>query len=65
MSEIETLEFKSIIQDALTEVLHSNKELIYSVFYEALEDFHFLEAIKEGEASGIATRDEVFAILEA
>jgi hypothetical protein len=39
--------------------------LIYSAFYEAFEDFHLLEAIKEGESSGIATREEVFEILEA
>jgi len=65
MSDTEALQLKAIVKDALSEVINSNKELIYSLIYEAFEDFHFLEAIKEGESSGTATREEVFAILEA
>jgi hypothetical protein len=53
------------MKEAFNEVLTSNRELIYNVFLEAFEDYHFLEAIKEGELSGNATREEVFAILEA
>jgi hypothetical protein len=65
MSESEALQLKAIMKDAFSEVIQSNQEFIYNAFYEALEDFHLLEAIKEGEDSGLVTRDEVFAILEA
>ncbi|MEI6089999.1 MAG: hypothetical protein WCR42_06080 [bacterium] len=65
MSDFEAKQIKELMKDAFTEVLNSNKELIYDAFYEAFEDFHFLEDIKEGELSGVATREEVFEILEA
>jgi len=65
MSDIDALQFKTIMKDAFNEVLNSNKDLIYNAFYEAFEDFHLLELIKEGEPSGQVTREEVFEILEA
>jgi hypothetical protein len=65
MSEIEAKQFKFIMKDAFIEVINSNKELIYDVFYEAVEDFYLLQAIQEGELSGTATKEAVFAILEA
>jgi len=65
MSNLEAIELKGIMKEAFAEVIESNKDLIYKVFYEAFEDYHFLELIKEGESSGIATREEVFSILEA
>ena len=65
ISEIDAIEFKAIMKDACSEVINDNRELIYDVFYKAFEDFHLLEAIKEGELSGKAAREDVFAILEA
>lgn len=65
MSIAESDQLKEIMKEAFSEVLTSNRELIYNVFLEAFEDYHFLEAIKEGETSGKATKEEVFAILEA
>jgi hypothetical protein len=65
MSEAESVQMKEIIKEAFSEMILANQEIIYNAFYEAFEDFHLLEAIKEGEISGEATRDEVFAILEA
>lgn len=32
---------------------------------ETFEDSHFLDVIIEGETSGITTREEIFAILDA
>ena len=52
------------MKEAFNEVINSNRQLIYNTFYEALMDFHFLEAIKEGETSGLATREKVFEIFE-
>jgi hypothetical protein len=65
MSDAEAIKLKSIMKDAFSEVIQSNRELIYDIFYEAFEDYNMLEAIKEGETSGIASREEVFEILEA
>lgn len=65
MSELDTLNIKSLVREAVSETLISNKELIYSVFYEALEDFYLSQAIREGESSGLASRKEVFDLLEA
>lgn len=65
MPEIETSKLKEIIKEAISEVIVSNKDFIYDVFYEALEDYHLLNAMREGENSGLATREEVFSILEA
>ncbi len=65
MSDIDAIQLKAIMKDAFSEVISANKELIYSIIYEAFEDLHFLEVIKEGEFSEVAGREEVFAILEA
>ncbi len=65
MSESEALNIKSLVREAVSETLLSNKDLIYSVFYEALEDFYLSQAIIEGESSGTASRKAVFDILEA
>jgi hypothetical protein len=65
MTETEALELKTIMKEAFSDVIVANKELIYNVFFEAFEDFYLIEAIKQGESSGIATREEVFEILEA
>ena len=64
MSDIVAIQFKAIMKDAFSEVINSNRELIYDVFYEAFEDFHIPQAIYEGESSGQATKEEVFEILE-
>lgn len=65
MSDSDVLQLKEIMKDAFKEVINVNKDLIYDVFFEAFEDFSMLRAIKEGESSGNATREEVFSILEA
>lgn len=65
MTESETEQLKDIMKEAFKEVIISNRDLIYSAFFEAMEDYFLLNAIKEGELSGSATREEVFAVLEA
>ncbi|MBM2815845.1 MAG: hypothetical protein HW421_2607 [Ignavibacteria bacterium] len=65
MTDTDAQQLKSIVKDAFSEVINAKKEVIYNEFYEALEDFHLLEAIKEGETCGKATHVEVFELLEA
>lgn len=62
---VESTQLKTIISDAFSEVLNNNKEMLYNLIYEALEDMQLYHAIKEGENTPIVKRDEVFAILES
>lgn len=64
MIETDNVLLKSMVQDSVNEFLKSNKDMLYSIFYEAFEDFMLVKAIEEGENSGIASREEVFAVLE-
>ena len=56
---------KELFKQALRELLQEQRELLYDVFTEALEDMALVNAIQEGEAEDSISRDEVFAILEA
>jgi VIT1/CCC1 family predicted Fe2+/Mn2+ transporter len=64
MIATESNEIKSMIHNAVADALLANKDIIYDIFYEALEDFYMVQQIKEGESSGVASREEVFEILE-
>jgi len=56
--------FKRTLKEALAETLQEQRELLHEVFTEVLEDFALGEAIREGQATKPATREEVFRILE-
>jgi signal transduction histidine kinase len=55
---------KQLFKEALSEALEERRDLLHEVFAEVLEDFALAEAIREGQQSELATRDEVFSILE-
>jgi hypothetical protein len=55
---------KQLFKEALVEALDERRDLLHEVFAEVLEDFALTEAICEGQQSDLATRDEVFTILE-
>lgn len=52
------------LKEALTETLHEQRGLLREVFAEVLDDFAFAEAIREGQQTERAERDEIFRILE-
>jgi len=54
---------KQVFKEALAETLHEQRELLHDVFAEVLEDFALAEAIREGQKTSPATRDEVNGIL--
>ena len=54
---------KRALKEALTETLHEQRELLHEVFAEVLEDFALAEAIREGQKTKPAARDEVFRLL--
>ncbi len=54
---------KETLKEALTETLQEQRDLLHEVFAEVLEDFALAEAIREGQKTKRATREEVFRIL--
>jgi vacuolar-type H+-ATPase catalytic subunit A/Vma1 len=55
---------KQALKEALVEALQEQRELLYEVFTEVLEDFALTEAIREGQQTKSATREEVFRIIQ-
>lgn len=55
---------KLVLKEALVETLQEQRDLLYDVFTEVLEDFALTEAIREGQQTKRATREEVFRILQ-
>jgi len=56
---------KALLKEALVEVLEQRREWFSALMAEALEDSAFVQAIKEGEATEIVSREEIFALLGA
>ena len=56
---------KALLKEALVEVLEQRRDWFSALMAEALEDSAFVQAIKEGEATEIVSRDEIFALLGA
>ena len=54
---------KRAMKEALVETLQEQRELLHDVFAEVLEDFALAEAIRAGQKTKRASRDDVFAIL--
>ena len=54
---------KRALKEALVETLQEQRDLLHDVFTEVLEDFALAEAIREGQKTKSATREEVFRIL--
>lgn len=57
-------QLKDALKLALIEVLEERSDLLRDVLAEVIEDVALVRAIQEGEASGAASRDEVFRALE-
>ena len=57
-------QLKQALKEALVETLQEQRALLHEVFAEVLEDFALAEAIREGQKTKKATRDEVFNILQ-
>ena len=56
---------KEALKEALTETLQEQRKLFHEVFAEVLEDFTLAEAIREGQKTKRATREEVFRVLRS
>ena len=58
-------QLKEVFKQAFAELLQERRDLLYDVFTEVLEDIALANAIKEGEATEIVSREQVFKILES
>jgi len=63
-STLNTSELKQLVKEALKESLLEQRDLLYEVFTEVLEDVGLSEAIREGLQTERVTRHEVFKVLE-
>ncbi|HUT55958.1 MAG TPA: hypothetical protein VM658_21385 [bacterium] len=55
--------FKELLKEAVFEALRENRDLIYDVVAEVMEDAALAKAIQEGEPTGTVSREEVFKVL--
>jgi hypothetical protein len=61
---INPIQLKEIIRDTLVEILQEQRGLLYEIVIEAMEDIALVRAIEEEKGGEIATREEIFSILE-
>lgn len=62
---VEESTLKSLVKEAILELLEERQSLFYDVVAEALEDHALAQAIHEGESTPYTTEEEVLRILEA
>jgi len=55
---------KSLLKEALIEVLQERPGLLRDMFAEAVEDIGLARAIREGEDTAVVSKDAVFKALE-
>jgi dsDNA-binding SOS-regulon protein len=55
---------KTLLKQALIELLEEKNELLYDVIAEVVEEIGLAKAIKEGEASPTVSKERVFEALE-
>ncbi len=61
---IDSIQLKEIIRVTLAEILQEQRGILYDLVIEAMEDIALVRAIEEEEGGEIATREEIFSILE-
>ncbi len=57
-------EIKELFKQAVAEVLQEQRELLYEVFWEALEDIALAQAIQHSEGTPMVSREAIFRLLE-
>jgi len=53
-------QLKEVFKQAFAELLQEQKDLLYDVFTEVLEDIALVNQIKEGEETEMVSRKQVF-----
>ncbi|MFH1146764.1 MAG: hypothetical protein V1736_03570 [Pseudomonadota bacterium] len=52
------------MKEALVEVLDDRRDVLYDILSEVMEDVALVHEIREGEATEMVSRKEIFDILE-
>ncbi len=69
MSTVQTTlnetDIKELLKQAVAEVLQEQRDFLYEVFLEALEDIALVQAIQQGENTAMVSRTAVFQALES
>ena len=60
MTALEERRIKSLLKDAVVEILTERHDLLRDALRESLEDVALLRAIREGEKSRVTSRKRVF-----
>ena len=61
---LDETQMKELFKQAFVELLQEQKDLLYELVAEIIEDFALLRAIREGEDTETVRREEVFRVLE-
>jgi hypothetical protein len=57
-------QIKNLFKEAILELFQEQKDLLYDLFAEVIEDLAFTRAIEEGESSESVSRAEVLQVLK-
>jgi hypothetical protein len=60
---VDELQLKTVVKEAMWELVQEKREEFSDLFGEIIEDIALARAIREGEASEPVSRDEVMAVL--
>lgn len=61
---IDDNKLKELMKQAFIEAIEEKKGVVHDILVEALEDVAMIRAIRNGEDSGLADREEIFRILK-
>ncbi|MBM3841514.1 MAG: hypothetical protein FJ398_26935 [Verrucomicrobia bacterium] len=60
MTAVEERRLKSLLKDAVIEVLQERHDLLRDAFQESLEDVAMLRAIQDGQKTRLTSRKKIF-----
>ncbi len=63
-TSLDEAQIKELFKQAVLELFQEQKDLLYDVFAEVIEDFALVNAIKEEESTESVSRAEIFQVLE-
>lgn len=61
---LNSTQLKEMVKDTLVEILQEQHGLLYELVIEAMEDIALVRAMEEEKGGELATREEIFSILE-
>ena len=63
-TEIEDVKLKSLIKESLIEMLHENREEMYALVTEAIEEVSLGKAIEKGRKNKFVEEEQITKLLE-